>query len=171
MMTTTTTPASPPPPLEKTARVRGRSPREAARDGWPALAPPPALTISEWADTYRRLSAEDSAEPGEWRTSRTEDLRGIMDAGCDPRVREVVIVKAAQLGGTQLLLNVAGYYVHLDPSPILRVTTTIGASATVSKDRFAAYRRDNPAIGERLPAPRRAAARPPSSRICCVSRQ
>jgi phage terminase large subunit GpA-like protein len=78
---------------------------EAVPDWWLALTPPPALTISEWADAYRRLRAEDSAEPGGWRTSRTEYRRGIMDAGGDPRVREVIIVKAAQLGGTQLLLN------------------------------------------------------------------
>lgn len=28
------------------------------------LKPPPALTLSEWADQYRVLSAESSAEPG-----------------------------------------------------------------------------------------------------------
>ncbi len=103
---------------------------------------------------YRRISAEDSAEPGEGRTARTEDLRGIMDACCDPAVREVVIIKAAQLGGTQLILNIAGYYIHLDPSPILWVNTTIGESETFSKDRFEAFRRDNPAIAERIPSPK-----------------
>ena len=30
------------------------------------LKPPPALTLSEWADRYRVLSAESSAEPGRW---------------------------------------------------------------------------------------------------------
>ncbi|HZC13098.1 MAG TPA: phage terminase large subunit family protein, partial [Thermoleophilaceae bacterium] len=85
---------------------------EAVPDWCLALTPPPALTISQWADTYRRISAEDSAEPGGWRTSRTEYLRGIMDACCDPRVREVIIVKAAQLGGTQLLLTIAGSSIH-----------------------------------------------------------
>ncbi|HZC13724.1 MAG TPA: terminase gpA endonuclease subunit, partial [Thermoleophilaceae bacterium] len=125
---------------------------EAAPDWWLALTPPPALTISEWADAYRRLSAEDSAEPGGWRTSRTEDLRGSRDAGCDPAVREVIIVKAAQLGGTQLLLTIAGSFIHLDPAPILWVNTTIGESETFSRDRFAACRRDNPAIGARIPS-------------------
>ena len=141
-------------PTRTPLRVRSRSTAEAARDGWPALAPPPALTISQWADRYRRISAEDSAEPGEWRTSRTEYLRGIMDACCDPAVREVVILKAAQLGATQLLFNVAGYFIHLDPSPILWVNTTIGGSETFSKDRFEPFRRDNPVIAERIPSPK-----------------
>ena len=60
---------------------------EAVPDGWLAPTPPPALTISPWADAYRRLRAEDGAEPGGWRTSRTAYLRGSMDAGCDPAVR------------------------------------------------------------------------------------
>ena len=29
------------------------------------LAPPPNMTISQWADKYRRLSSESSAEPGQ----------------------------------------------------------------------------------------------------------
>ena len=28
------------------------------------LAPPPDMTISQWADEYRRLSSEAAAEPG-----------------------------------------------------------------------------------------------------------
>ena len=28
------------------------------------LKPPPGLTLSQWADTYRMLSAENSAAPG-----------------------------------------------------------------------------------------------------------
>lgn len=34
------------------------------------LRPPPKLTVSEWADEYRYLSPESSAEPGKWRTDR-----------------------------------------------------------------------------------------------------
>ena len=34
------------------------------------LSPPPELTVSQWADEYRRLSPEASAEPGRWNTDR-----------------------------------------------------------------------------------------------------
>ena len=34
------------------------------------LEPPPDLTLSQWADKYRQLSSEASAEPGRWKTSK-----------------------------------------------------------------------------------------------------
>lgn len=45
-----------------------------------ALKPPPAMTLSEWADRYRVLSAESSAEPGRWHTDKAPYQREIMDA-------------------------------------------------------------------------------------------
>jgi len=62
------------------------------------LAPPPSLTISEWADAKRRLSSEASAEPGQWRTSRAAYQRGIMDAISDPAIETVVVMSSAQVG-------------------------------------------------------------------------
>ena len=76
-----------------------------------------------------------------------------MAAGGDPAGRAVVLLKAAQLGGTRLLLTSAGASIHLDPSPIPWVNTTIGASATVAKDRVEARRRANPVVAARSPAP------------------
>ena len=68
----------------------------AAGDGGAAalsiLRPPPELSISDWADANRRLSSEASAEPGQWRTSRAEYQRGIMDAISDGAVESVVIM-------------------------------------------------------------------------------
>lgn len=82
------------------------------------LAPPPNMTISQWADKYRRLSSESSAEPGRWRTSKAPYQREIMDAVCDMRIQKVVIMSAAQIGKTDaLILNPIGYYMHYDPSP------------------------------------------------------
>ena len=45
-----------------------------------AWEPPADLSVSEWADTHRILHPLTSAEPGQWRTSRTPYLEGIMDA-------------------------------------------------------------------------------------------
>lgn len=44
------------------------------------MRPEPDLTVSEWADKHRKLSSRASAEPGQYRTSRTPYLREIMDA-------------------------------------------------------------------------------------------
>jgi phage terminase large subunit GpA-like protein len=62
------------------------------------VAPPPELTISQWADRYRRLSPESSAEPGQWRTDRTPYLREPMDCIGDRHVERVVLKTSAQVG-------------------------------------------------------------------------
>jgi len=38
------------------------------------LKPPPDLTLSEWADKYRRLAAGTTAEPGRWKTANIGGL-------------------------------------------------------------------------------------------------
>ena len=81
--------------------------------------PPPDLKISQWADRFRRIPPEASAEPGQWRTSRAEYQREIMDAISDPLIERVVVMTAAQVGKTEILLNVIGYFIDQDPSPIL----------------------------------------------------
>ena len=44
------------------------------------MLPPDDLTVTEWAEQNRRLSAESAAEPGPWRTERTPYLREPMNA-------------------------------------------------------------------------------------------
>jgi phage terminase large subunit GpA-like protein len=111
-----------------------------------SLAPPPALTVATWADKERRLSSESSAEPGEWRTSRAPYQRGIMDAVSDPAIREIWLMKAAQIGWTEILNNVIGYYIDQDPAPILLVQPTLEMAEAWSKDRLAPMIRDTPAL-------------------------
>ena len=81
-----------------------------------AWRPPPILTVSQWADQTRRLSPEASAEPGRWYTARAEYMRGVMDAVSDPTVRQVVVMSAAQVGKTEVLLNMMGFHVDQDPA-------------------------------------------------------
>ena len=115
------------------------------------LAPPPNMTISQWADKYRRLSSESSAEPGRWRTSKAPYQREIMDAVCDMRIQKVVIMSAAQIGKTDaLILNPIGYYMHYDPSPIMVMQPTIQMAETFSKDRLSPMLRDTPVLRDRV---------------------
>lgn len=110
------------------------------------LAPPPKLTVSEWADRYRMLSRESSAEPGRWMTARAPYQRGIMDAFADPLVEQVVVMSSAQVGKTEAILNVAGFYMDQDPSPILVVQPTISEAEQWSKTRLAPMLRDSPRL-------------------------
>jgi phage terminase large subunit GpA-like protein len=100
------------------------------------LAPPPALTVSEWADRHRIVSSY-SAEPGRWMTARTPYLREIMDALCDPTVQMVVFQKCARIGGTEAGLNIVGYYIDQDPSPVLIVQPTVDDAKDFSKEQLA----------------------------------
>ena len=86
-----------------------------------AWTPPPNLKISDWADSYRKLSPESSAESGAWKTSRAPYQREIMDSFNDPSIQRIVFMKSAQVGATEILLNVIGYYIDQDPSPICKV--------------------------------------------------
>ena len=116
------------------------------------LKPPPKLTVSEWADEYRFLSAESAAEAGKWRTSRTEYMRGIMDAVNDPNVEQITIMSGSQLGKTELILNIIGYFTHYEPCPILLIQPTVDMAKTFSLDRLAPMIRDTPAITDTFAA-------------------
>lgn len=110
------------------------------------LRPPPALTLSQWADKYRMLSAENSASPGHWRTDKAPYQREIMDAIGDPHIRKVVIMSAAQIGKTAMLMNMLGYYMHYYPAPVLVMQPTLEMGQMFSKDFLAPMIRDTPEL-------------------------
>ena len=118
------------------------------------LRPPPDLTISDWADANRRLSSEASAEPGQWRTSRAEYQRGIMEAISDPATETVVIMSSAQVGKTEVVNNAVGYHIDQDPAPIMVVMPTERDAETWSKDRFSPMARDTPCLQDKIANPK-----------------
>jgi len=118
------------------------------------MRPPPRLTVSEWSDQFRKLSAEASAEPGQWITARNEVMRGVMDAVSDSDVETVVVMSSAQVGKTEALLNVIGFHIAQDPSPILLLQPTLEMGEAFSKDRLAPMVRDTPALQGKIKDPR-----------------
>ena len=109
---------------------------------------PPTLTVSEWADEHRRLSPESSAEPGRWRTSRAEYQREIMDTVADATIETIVIMSSAQVGKTEIINNIVGYYIDQDPSPMMVLQPTVEMAKTWSHDRLAPMVRDTPCLKE-----------------------
>lgn len=115
------------------------------------LKPPPNMTLSEWADNYRMLSPESSAEPGRWHTEKAPYQREIMDAIGDPHIRKVVIMSAAQIGKTDaFILNVLGYYMDYAPCPIMVMQPTLDMGQTFSKDRLAPMLRDTTRLQDKV---------------------
>jgi phage terminase large subunit GpA-like protein len=48
-----------------------------------------------------------------------------MDAMSDPTIEVVVWMSSAQVGKTEVVNNVVGYYIDQDPSPMLAVMPTL----------------------------------------------
>lgn len=125
---------------------------EALCAGWE---PEVALTVSEWADTHRMLSAKDSAEHGKWSTARTPYLRDVMDALSEMHpARRVVFMAASQLGKTQAGNNWIGYTIHHSPAPMLLVLPNLDTAKNVSKQRLAPMIEATPVLSERVTSPR-----------------
>lgn len=116
------------------------------------LKPPPKLTISEWADWFRQMSPEASAGTGRWHTDNAPYQREIMDAIGNPHVRMVVFKSSSQVGKTEVLLNVLGYYIDYNPAPILVLQPTVEMGQTFSKDRLAPMIRDTAVLRKKMDA-------------------
>jgi phage terminase large subunit GpA-like protein len=101
------------------------------------MRPDPLLTISQWADKYRKLSQRASAEPGPWRTERTPYLRDIMDClSPSSPVERTAFMKGAQIGGTECGNNWIGYVIHQAQGPMMAVQPTVEMAKRNSKQRI-----------------------------------
>ncbi len=112
--------------------------------------PPPNLTVSEWADNNRQLSSEYASEPGRWKTSRAPFQRELMDCTADPGLRRVSVMAAAQVGKTELEMNVFGRFVTVDPCPMLWTWPTDDLAEAFSKERLAPTIQSTPVLRERV---------------------
>jgi phage terminase large subunit GpA-like protein len=111
------------------------------------LRPDPRLTVSDWAERYRMLSTKESAEPGRWRNARTPYLREIMDClSPTSPVERVVLMKGAQVGGTELGLNWVGYAIHHAPGPMMIVWPTTEMAQRNSKHRIDPLIEESPVL-------------------------
>lgn len=77
-----------------------------------------------------------------------------MDSLSDPGVHTVVFMKSAQVGATELLNNVVGYYIDQDPAPILLLQPTLEMAQAWSKDRLSPMLRDSPALRNKVKDPK-----------------
>ena len=140
---------------ERQAKRRGAARlNKAMRKVLAGMTPPDDLTVTQWAEAKRRLSAESAAEPGPWRTERTPYLREPMDAFTDPKVRHIVMVAASQVGKSEFLNNCIGYIIDEDPGSILFIHPTTIDAQEYSKLRIAPMLRDSPALRQKIAAPK-----------------
>lgn len=115
-----------------------------------SVAPPKKMTISQWADENRILSAEGSAEKGKWNTDRAPYQREIMDSINEAGVEKVVIMSAIQVGKTEFLLNIVGYFIDGEPSPMMYVLPRLEDCKDFSKTRISTMARDTECLSSKI---------------------
>jgi phage terminase large subunit GpA-like protein len=83
-----------------------------------------SLLVSQWAERTRILPQGLTSRPGPFRFTESEPMREIVDCLSESSpVREVVLMKGAQLGGTVAVIeNFIGYIISQAPGPTLAVT-------------------------------------------------
>src|SRR6185369_15635091 len=111
-----------------------------------ALMPPSPLTVAQWAEEFAYLSPETSAKHGKFHAFAYQ--KGIMDAVSDPSVEMVTVMKSARIGYTKILDNIAGFYIHQEPCPVLVVQPRVEDAEDYSRTEIAPMLRDTPALAE-----------------------
>jgi hypothetical protein len=88
--------------------------------GAEALLPPRDISVSQWADENVVLTGSGSAERGQWHTRPYQ--REPMDVLTPSHpCKQVVLMSAAQMLKTSIMVNFLGYIADVDPGPTLAV--------------------------------------------------
>jgi phage terminase large subunit GpA-like protein len=114
------------------------------------MCPDPSMTVAEWADRFRILPPS-SAEPGPWSTARLPFLREPMEklTVTDPTER-VVVMKSAQVGGTETALNFVGYCIHQAPGNVMLVMPSTDMIRRNTATRIDPLLEHTPVVKERV---------------------
>ena len=113
------------------------------------LIPPAEGSVADWARAHRVLPL-GSAEPGPFRPERTPYLIPFLDAATDPRYRTICLVMATQCGKTDADLSIIGYYMAVDPGPMIFVAPIQRLAESVAKGRIMPMIMSIAALRERL---------------------
>lgn len=77
-----------------------------------------------WAEENVYLDKRFTPRPGRYDCGYTPYMRGPHEWFGDPRIRQITLVKAAQIAGTTWLANCMMWVIAEEPGPILYVTST-----------------------------------------------
>lgn len=111
------------------------------------------MRMSEWCETYVRLSPDTEASSGRYDLEENPFWREIIDAFQDPFVRQISVKKSTQVGGTITLIVVAWALSEFDPAPSM-VVGPDELYCNELKDRVYANGEESPKIRGRVPPER-----------------
>lgn len=108
------------------------------------FAPPPRLTLSDWAAEHFYLPERSSAEPGRFKPWPYQ--RFILDAIGDPTVERVTVLKAARVGFTKCLMAAIGASAATQPSAIILLVPTDDDARGFAVDEVEPAFQESPAL-------------------------
>ena len=114
--------------------------RKKAKTLYKLLAPPPRETISEWTDKHRFTN------DGKYYVDTAAYQRGVMDALSNPLVEEVIMMTSAQIGKTEIILNMIGRYAHREPCSIMWLLPSLTMAKQVTKSRLEPMFEETPVL-------------------------
>lgn len=101
------------------------------------IRPDPTYTVSSWSNENRILTSKASSEPGPYRSDRIPYVRQIMDClSVHDAAQEIIVMKGAQLGLSEVGNNWIGYIIDAVPGPILAVQPNLDVAKKYSKQRI-----------------------------------
>jgi phage terminase large subunit GpA-like protein len=107
--------------------------------------PPASITIEEWARKNRVLPKGTTAIPGPF-IPEVFQIE-MMNAVLDPNVHEIVCMKSTQIGYSDAVCNnVMGYYIDVDPKPMMMVQPTIDNAKDYGKKRITPMIENTPSL-------------------------
>jgi phage terminase large subunit GpA-like protein len=112
------------------------------------FAPPPTTSVTEWAEANRIIPDGASARPGPWVTESYQ--REIQDCITDPLVGRIVVMKSTQLGWSEIINNVIGYFIGADPKPQMLVQPRESDAKKYSRKRIAPMIEHCPSLKSRV---------------------
>lgn len=116
---------------------------------WPVFrswAPPPDMTVSQWADEYGIIPPGVSGQAGNQHFTARPPQRAILDAFGTPRIRTIDVQKSARIGWTLIVQLVLGYWVHQAPRSSLVVQPVEDDCKEWAKESLEPFVEDSPVL-------------------------
>jgi phage terminase large subunit GpA-like protein len=113
-----------------------------------AWSPPEKIDPPRWAEKYRWLTRRQSTKTGFWRNENAPYLVGIMLMCVRLGIEVLTILKASQIGVSEAMRCVIGFWAHLEPDPLLLVLPDKEAGKTIVRDRLMPLFEDTPVLDE-----------------------
>jgi phage terminase large subunit GpA-like protein len=73
-----------------------------------------------------------------------------MDSVTDPKIEKVIVQSSSQIGKSEIVNNIIGYYIDVDPGPLLMVQPTIDIAQDYSKRRIMPMIKDTEVLAAKV---------------------